>query len=140
MKTMSLVILVIAMPLGLVHLPVEAQRAQYAGRPVADVLGELQAKGVVIIFSSKIVPATLLVKAEPRGRTPREIAVEILAPHGLALQEGPGRTLLVVRTPPASPPAREPAPRARKTGQGGPPKQADVAPEPLRLEERVEVH
>lgn len=140
MKTMSLAILVTAVPLCLAHVQAEAQPAPYAGRRVVDVLGELQAKGLVIIFSSSLVPDTLLVKSEPRAQIPRDIAVEILAPHGLALQEGPGRTLLVVRKPPASPRVRGPAPRPRAAGPGGPPKQTDVEPEPLRLEERVEVH
>jgi hypothetical protein len=67
---------------------------QYAGRAVADVLRELQ-PDLRIIFSSDLVPTSLRVKEEPKGRDPRQIALQILSPHGLTLQQGPRGTLLV---------------------------------------------
>jgi len=75
----------------------EARPSRYEGRRVADVLAQLQADGVRIIFTSSLVPSGLLVKVEPRTRLPRQLAAEILAPHGLALENGPGGIWLVVR-------------------------------------------
>lgn len=79
-----------------------ADRARYKGQRVLDVLAQLQAEGVRIIMSSALVPSTLVVKREPRARTPREIASEILAQHGLALQKGPRAVWVVVKAPPKS--------------------------------------
>ena len=69
--------------------PATAQESKYAGRPVADVLRELQTPELRIIFSSDLVPPALRVKNEPTSRNAREIAMQILAPHGLTLQKGP---------------------------------------------------
>ena len=54
----------------------------YAGRSVADVLRQFQRSGLPVIFSDDMVPPTLRVKSEPKATSPREIAIEILAPHG----------------------------------------------------------
>ena len=51
-----------------------AQEGKYAGRPVADVLRELQTPELRIIFSSDLVPPALRVKNEPKSRSGREIA------------------------------------------------------------------
>jgi hypothetical protein len=117
-----------------------AQEGKYAGRPVADVLRELQSDRLRIIFSSDLVPPSLRVKAEPKGRTPRDLAQEILASHGLTLQKGPGETWSVV--PRSSPPERQaPAPRPPPAQPKQPP--TDPAqppgPGPLRIDERVDV-
>ena len=72
------------------------QARTYAGRRVADVLRELQSAQLRIIFSSDLVPPALLVKAEPKPASPRDIAQQILAPHGLTLAPGPRGRLLVV--------------------------------------------
>jgi len=72
---------------------------------VADVLRELQ-PDLRIIFSSDLVPASLRVKEEPKGRDPRQIALQILSPHGLTLQQGPRGTLLVVASPRRAPACR----------------------------------
>ena len=117
-----------------------AQHArEYAGRRVADVLRELQRDGLQLIFSDDLVPATLRVKSEPKATSPRQIAIEILAAHGLTLADGPRGRLLVVQLPRATPPA--PAvppsrvqPPARQPAAGEP-----QSPEALRLEERVNV-
>jgi len=107
---------------------------RYQGRAVQAVLRELQADGLRILFASTLVTPSQLVKAEPRARAPRDIAIEILAPHGLTLKEGPGRTWLVVRAAPA--PRTDPA----APPQTGKPEAATPdAPIPLRTEERVEV-
>jgi hypothetical protein len=114
--------LLVAIVLRMVHAPLiqaagAAQPAdRYEGRLVADVLRQLQSRGAPIIFSTVLVTPDLRVKAEPRkDRTPREVAEEILAPHGLALSDGPGKTWVVVRAPKpaASAKGRGEAPEAR---------------------------
>jgi hypothetical protein len=111
---------------------------RYAGRRLDDVLRLLQEKGARIIFASSLVPPTLRVKVEPVTRSLREVAEEVLAPHGLALKDGPAGTWIVVPRPAAAPAANRPAePRApqkpRVTPQEIPPEQ------PLRIEEQVDV-
>jgi VWFA-related protein len=69
---------------------------KYAGRPLGDVLRELQATGLNIVFSSEIVRPIMKVRAEPKAVAPRDILDEILRPHGLLVRSGPGGALLVV--------------------------------------------
>jgi TonB-dependent Receptor Plug Domain/Carboxypeptidase regulatory-like domain len=74
-----------------------ASGSTYAGRPLGDVLRELQATGLNIVFSSEIVRPTMNVLTEPKAVLPRKILDEILRPHGLQVRSGPGGALLVVR-------------------------------------------
>jgi TonB dependent receptor/TonB-dependent Receptor Plug Domain len=125
--------------LGLAQPSEGGQPSKYAGRPVADVLRELQTAELRIIFSDDLVPAALRVKFEPSSRNSREIAEQILAPHGLTLQKGPRGTLVVVVRPkspqrlttprvpasPSTPPTEDPPPSA--------------SPGPVRIQESVEV-
>lgn len=69
---------------------------RFAGRPLAEVLGALQSQGLAIVFTSELVRPEMRVAAEPTTREPRRILDEVLAPHGLAIQEGPGGVLVVV--------------------------------------------
>jgi len=69
---------------------------RYAGRPLGDVLQELKAAGLNLVWSSKNVPPTLKVVTEPKAGPPRKILDAILDPNGLRVQSGPGGTLLVV--------------------------------------------
>jgi TonB dependent receptor/TonB-dependent Receptor Plug Domain len=114
-----------------------AQPREYKGRRVVEVLRELQTEGVRILFSSTLVPVDLVVKAEPKPGAWREIAEQILAPHGLTVASGPGMTWLVVRAttirprPGAAPPDKRPPPT--------PETPRDMAPDALRIEEQVEV-
>ena len=114
----------------------QARAKAYAGRAVADVLRELQATHLKIIFSSERVPPALRVAREPRSPDPREIALQILEPHGLTLQEGPGGTLIVVPKSPRREETRKPAPDKREPAQPAPPP-ADV--DPVRIAEHVDV-
>jgi hypothetical protein len=113
------------------------QSREYKGRRVAEVLQELQTTGVQILFSSTLVPADLVVRSEPRPGGWRELAEQILAPHGLTVSDGPGTTWLVVRAttirprPGAAPPGNRPPPAPE------PPREA--APDTLRMEEQVDV-
>ena len=115
---------------------VQAESKRYVGRAVADVLGELQAAKLKIIFSTELVPPSIKVTKEPRGTDAREIALQILEPHGLTLQPGPGGTLLVVaarRSKPESPKTPRPKPDAVQS-----PATPDAI-EPFRVAEHVEV-
>lgn len=82
-----------------------ALRAQThdAGRPIVDVLREMQAAGVKVVYSSDLVGPDLRVTAEPRARSPRRILDELLNPHGLQIRNGPNGTLLVVRSAGSTP-------------------------------------
>ncbi len=75
-----------------------------AGRPLADVLAELQRQGLVIVFSSALVRPDMVVTEEPATDDPRAVLDLVLASHGLAVREGPGEQLVVVRAerPPAT--------------------------------------
>jgi Carboxypeptidase regulatory-like domain/TonB dependent receptor-like, beta-barrel len=70
---------------------------QYRGRTLDEALRMLQALGLRIVFTSTIVAPELRVRTEPRGTTPREQLDDLLAPHGLKAQDGPGGTIQVVR-------------------------------------------
>ena len=107
----------------------------YAGRAVADVLRELQATHLKIIFSSERVPPALRVTREPRGTDPRDIALQILEPHGLTLQQGPGGTFIVVARPPRREEPRKAVPQKRDAPASTPPDEV----ESLRIAEHVNV-
>src|SRR3954451_19966536 len=80
--------------------PVAAQERReaplYAGRPLVDVLQDLNRRGLRIVFSTSLVPVALRVSAEPVG-TPREILDQVLRPHGLYARPGPQGVLIVAR-------------------------------------------
>ena len=118
--------------------PLQASQAPYAGRPVADVLQELRTAGLNVIFSTDLVPQTLRITTEPKATDRRQIALQILEPHGLTLQAGPRGTLLVVALPRKDRPAparRTPAPPPAAPPAGEPQR----PPEPIRIEEAVDV-
>ncbi|HEX6162549.1 MAG TPA: TonB-dependent receptor [Vicinamibacterales bacterium] len=99
---------------------------RYAGRPLVEVLQDLNRRGLRIVFSTSLVPAALRVSAEPVG-TPREILDQVLRPHRLSALSGAQGVLIVTRAPrrreeaaPAleGPPANDqPAPTASVSGQ-----------------------
>jgi hypothetical protein len=74
-----------------------AQSPTAKGRPLVEALQQLQAEGVRVVFSSALVPSSLRVIDEPDAPTPRGRLDQLLAPHGLAVQAGPGSILHVVR-------------------------------------------
>ena len=71
--------------------------ASYAGKPLGDVLRDLQRRGLNVVFSSELVKPDMKVAAEPKATTPRKILDEVLAPHGLAVRSGPRESFVVVR-------------------------------------------
>lgn len=84
-------------------LPARADGQSYEGRTVAEVLLSLQSEGLAIVYTSELVRPDMKVLAEPAAREPRRLLDEILAPHGLAVQEGPGGVLVVVAQEAAQP-------------------------------------
>ncbi len=77
--------------------------AAWLGRPLTDVLRELQSQGLRIVFTSQLVRPEMRVEAEPVSSDPRRILDEILAPHGLKAEEKMGGTLVIVAAPEAPP-------------------------------------
>jgi len=71
--------------------------ASYAGKPLGDVLRDLQRRGLNVVFSSELVKPDMRVAAEPKATTTRKILDEVLAPHGLAVRGGPRESFVVVR-------------------------------------------
>ena len=89
---------------ALAHAPALAQ-ASYVGKPVRDVLEELRGRGAPLVYSSKLVPQRLRVEREPHSSEPLALAREILAPHGLAIEDSAGAWLVVRGALPAPAPA-----------------------------------
>ncbi|HEY3515660.1 MAG TPA: carboxypeptidase regulatory-like domain-containing protein, partial [Gammaproteobacteria bacterium] len=56
---------------------------------------ELRDAGTPLVYSSSLLPNTLIVAAEPRAAEPLELAREILAPHQLTLRAEGGAWLIV---------------------------------------------
>ena len=83
-------------------IPLAAQESRdaplYAGRPLVEVLQDLNRRGLRIVFSTSLVPVTLRVSAEPTG-TPREILDQVLRPHRLYALTGAQGVLIVTRAP-----------------------------------------
>lgn len=87
----------------------------FQGRRLDEALRTLQRAGLQIVFSSEIVTANMRVAAEPRGATPRQQLDELLEPHGLEAERGPGAVIQIVRARggPASGSANKPATSTR---------------------------
>src|SRR5471032_266259 len=95
--------LVTAVVLVMCAISVAAQTAgRYVGRPLADVLRDLQSLGLKVVFSSELVRPEMRVMSEPKATTPRQILDEVLGPHGLRAATGPKDAWFVVRARKAS--------------------------------------
>lgn len=70
----------------------------YAGRPLVEVLQDLNRRGLRIVFSTSLVPVSLRVESEPSG-TPRDILDQVLQPHGLYARSAAQGMLVVARAP-----------------------------------------
>jgi len=84
----------------LVPLAAAAEAADYRGLPVETVLEDLRADGVQLLYSSDLVKPWMRVEDAPHATEPRAMLAEILAPYGIAVQDGPAGTLMLVRVPP----------------------------------------
>ncbi len=67
-----------------------------AGMPLTEALLVLQARGLKLVFSSRVVRPEMTIRSVPTSKDLRSILDELLAPHGLAVQEGPGGSLVVI--------------------------------------------
>lgn len=79
-----------------------AESPSFEGRLLLEVLAQLQTDGLRIVYSSAVVTPEMVVEKEPEGDHPRDILEQILAPHGLTAEDGPGGTLLIVVAPQAT--------------------------------------
>lgn len=87
------------------------------GRPLEEALRLLQHAGLPIVFSSEVVRPSMRVVDEPRATRPRQQLDELLAPHDLKAEAGPGRLILIVRdrsTTARRQPERAPSPTATR--------------------------
>ena len=57
-----------------------------ADRRLIDVISELEAHGVAVLYSSDLVRPWMRVREEPRAAEPHAVLAEIVAPLGLAVQ------------------------------------------------------
>lgn len=73
------------------------QAATYAGRPLVDVIAELQQRGLTVVYSTDLVKRSMRVVAEPLATSDRALLEEILAPYQLAVKEQSGGVLSIVR-------------------------------------------
>ena len=71
-------------------------QTRYQGRDLAEVLLEVEAQGLPLVFSTSVVTKEMKIIAEPEARAARELVEELLAQHGLGLRVGIGETLVVV--------------------------------------------
>ncbi len=84
--------------------PVLAQDFR-AGMPLTDALLLLEKRGLKLVFSSQVVRPGMTVRSAPVSADPRSMLDEVLAPHGLSVEEGPAGILIVVSKRPAPSPA-----------------------------------
>jgi outer membrane cobalamin receptor len=82
-----------------------AAAAAYAGRPLGEVLRELAAGGLRLVYNDQVVTPRMHVTSEPVARSGVALLDELLAPHGLtARRVGDDAYAIVVAAPRASDP------------------------------------
>jgi len=104
-----------------------ADQQVFRGRRLEEALRLLQQRGLPIVFTSEIVKPNMRVVVEPRTTTPRQQLDELLAPHDLKAEAGPGRLILVVRDRSAA--AVKSPPRPPSASSAGGPKQKALTAE-----------
>ena len=87
-------ILVLALVLASVSHAAAPDR--YAGRPLLEILQQMRAEGMKLVFSSAVVTPDLVVTVEPRSMDATGILAEILPPLGLEARPGPSGSTLIV--------------------------------------------
>lgn len=103
-RLLSVAVAVLAAVLALPAPPARASAGEgYTGRPLSEVLRTLQEEGLALVFTTELVRPEMTVESEPAAEEPRRVLEEVLAPHGLAVQEGPDRVLVVVAAPGQTP-------------------------------------
>jgi hypothetical protein len=74
-----------------------AQPAGLRGLTLEEALGRLEAEGVHVVYSSRLVRPGMRVEAEPSGATAIERLTSLLVPFGLTARAAPGGRFVVVR-------------------------------------------
>ncbi len=74
-----------------------------AGRSLEEALTELQARGLRVLFSDRVVDPAMRVQTEPRDRPLTEVLRQLLEPHQLEARPGASGWLVVVRSPASRP-------------------------------------
>ncbi len=92
----ALVLLGIALVVSAAGAQSSRSQSPWIGRSLAEALEELRARGLRIVYSSDLVRPEMKVRIDPGGGSPHEILRNLLGPHGLAPEIGPGGTVLVV--------------------------------------------
>lgn len=87
--------LVLVLLLPLVAWAQDDTARPYAGRPLVDVIEQFQQDGLNLAYSTNLVPADLLVLAEPSPGEPIEIVRQVLRDHGLTIRTESGVHLVV---------------------------------------------
>ena len=82
---------------ALLSTPCLAERKAYAGRTLSSVLAELSDPGMRLIYSSELVPDSLLVLREPKHRDRLRLTRELLAQHGLVASTVRGDLYVILR-------------------------------------------
>ena len=82
---------------ALLSTPCFAERKAYAGRTLSSVLAELSDPGMRLIYSSELVPDSLLVLREPEHRDRLRLTRELLAQHRLVASAVRGDLYVIVR-------------------------------------------
>jgi outer membrane receptor protein involved in Fe transport len=90
-------LLQVAAAVSLLAATTDALAFEFAGASMDAALMELQARGLPILYSSDLVKPDMRVTDTPTAQSPRALLAEIVAPHGIAVAEGPGGMLLLVR-------------------------------------------
>ena len=77
--------------------------ASVVGRPLLQVLQEIQSRGVDLLFTSQLVDPRMVISAEPRSSEPRERLEELLRPFGLTTRDGPQGARVIIPRPGGGP-------------------------------------
>ena len=91
-KAMRLLLAAVALAAGVAHGQIVRP---LLGQSVQAVIEALRAAGTPFVYSSSLLPPTLIVSVEPTATEPLELARDILAPHGLTLRAEGGAWLVV---------------------------------------------
>ena len=104
---------------SLVAAPSGTVAVGWKGMTLQQALARLNEHGVAVVFSTALVLPEMRVDREPGAESPRGVLNEILEAHGLAVHEGPGGRLVVVRVPDELPFRVHPGPSHPWRAAGG---------------------
>ncbi len=91
------IVVLLSLCLGVTSVFAQSGPDAFVGRRLEDALRVLQMRGLRVVFSSEMVTADMRIASEPRAKSGRKQLAELLEPHGLAAENGPGGVIQVVR-------------------------------------------